>query len=79
MTSQLDITITSRKPLRGVARRFGFELTWTAVRDGAGWLVEVPRGHSLSPDGKGAFEVVTGGDWPGFEDAVRAMLSRETT
>jgi hypothetical protein len=74
MTSQLNIEITSKEPLCGVARRFGFELAWTAVRDGHGWLVEVPRGHALGPEGKGAFEIVTAGDWPAFARAIQRHL-----
>ena len=77
MTSQLDIEITSREPLRGVARRFGFGLPWLATPDGDRWLIEVARGHSLGPGGRGAFEVVTSGDWPGFVRAVTLRINRE--
>jgi len=73
VSSQLDIDITRDDPLCGVAQRFGFELPWTAVRDGHEWLVEVPRGHSLGPGGKGAFDVVAD-DWQGFVRAVRREI-----
>ena len=54
----------------GVARRWGAELPWTATRDGSGWEVVVPPGHSLGPDGTGSFELVTADDWPAFCAAV---------
>ena len=77
MTSPLDIEITSREPLRGVARRFGFELPWSATPDGDRWLIEVARGHSLGPDGQGAFEVVTADDWQGLVSAVHREIDSQ--
>jgi len=76
VNSQLYITITGTKPLQGIAQRFGFELPWSARPDGDGWLVEVPRGHSLGLDGKGAFEIVTAGDWQSFVNAVMCRISQ---
>ena len=77
--SQLDIVIEVNAAGRalGVASRYGFELPWSALHDGSVWTVEVPRGHSLGPDGKGAFEVVTDEDWPRFVGAVHKALSQQ--
>ncbi len=76
MQGQFDVIVEARTADRVVGRasRFGFELPWTALRQGSNWIVNVPRGHSLGPDGRGAFEVVTQDDWLRFEAVVRAAL-----
>jgi hypothetical protein len=77
MSSQLTVTVDAAHTAdrrSGSAARFGFLLRWDATWDGAEWLVEVPRGHALGPDGKGAFEVVTNDDWPAFAAAVQRGL-----
>ncbi len=78
--SQLDIVVIDREPrtARGVAGRFGFSVPWTAWSDAGAWQVEVPRGHSLGPDGKGAFELVTDDNWPAFTAAITRALQGET-
>ena len=78
MSDELRIVVEAVQTDRaeGSATRFGFDLAWTASRDGGGWLIEVPRGHSLGPDGRGAFEVVTGDDWRGFAAAVEREIRR---
>jgi len=75
---QLDIVVIERTARRasGEAHRFGFSLAWQAARDGD-WRVEVRQGHSLGPEGKGAFEVVTNDDWPAFTAAVARTLQGE--
>jgi len=78
MSHQLELRILEcRTPhARGVASRFGFELDWSATWDGRHWLVEVPAGHTLGPDGKGAFEIVTDDDWPRWVAAVRREINK---
>ncbi len=76
MSMQLDIEVTDHAPdrARGVATRCGFTLPWSGTFDGVEWVLEVPRGHSLGPSGKGAFEIVTDHDWPRFIVAVERVI-----
>ena len=77
MSDELQLTVDVLGPERaeGTATRFGFTLGWVATWDGAEWLVEIPPGHSLGPDGKGAFEIVTDDDWQRFVAAVRREIA----
>ncbi len=76
MSNELQLTVDALGPdqAEGSASRFGFDLAWTATWDGAEWIVEIPPGHSLGPDGKGAFEIVTDDDWQRFVAAVRREI-----
>ena len=77
MSDELQLTVDSVGADRadGSASRYGFTLAWTATWDGAEWIVEVPAGHSLGPDGRGAFEIVTDDDWQRFVAAVRNVVT----
>ena len=77
VSSELELTVDALGARRadGNASRYGFTLAWTATWDGAEWVVEVPPGHSLGPDGKGAFEVVTDDDLQRFVGAVRRVVT----
>jgi hypothetical protein len=76
VSKELEVRVLEFRPERaeGSATRFGFALGWVATWDGAEWLVEIPPGHSLGPDGKGAFEIVTDDDWKRFTAAVRREI-----
>ena len=76
MPNELELTVDTfgAERAEGTATRCGFSLRWMATWDGIEWRVEVPRGHSLGPDGRGAFEIVTDDNWQRFITAVRREI-----
>ena len=62
------------EPRRGVARRHGFSLHWTATWTGTEWTVSVPSGQSREI--AETFSIVTADDWPRFQATIIQHIVR---